>query len=170
MIGSYKFTYSNSLHPIFAQSIPRSVQSNDNRTTNSELNATTTHTSYTIEGSNALLNSKLPLIKKAVVSQIYGAVGLSQKAGTNNTVKNLNTLITNEIDNSTSSSSDLGTTKSLAAAQIANAIHKVTSTSNSSSDGQDPQLRKIVVNNEAKCSNSAPKSHLQCNLNIRIHK
>lgn len=54
------------------------------------------------------------------------AMGLSQKAGTNNTIKNLNTLITNEIDNSTSSSSDLVTARSLAAAQVANAIHKVT--------------------------------------------
>jgi hypothetical protein len=37
---------------------------------------------------------------------------LTQKAGVNNTVTNLNALITNEIDNSTSSTSRLGMTKS----------------------------------------------------------
>jgi hypothetical protein len=62
------------------------------------------YTAYTIEGSKALLNSKLPLIKKAVVSQIYSAMGLTQKAGANNTATILSAFITNEIDNSTSSS------------------------------------------------------------------
>jgi hypothetical protein len=162
-------TYSSSLPPVFAQLIPRAIQSNDNRTTSSESDTTTIHTSYTIEGSNALLNLKLPVIKKAVVSQIYGAMGLSQKAGSNNIGTNLNALIANEIDNSTSSSVNLETTKSLACAQVANAIHKVASIINSS-DGQDLQLRKIVVDNEAKCSNSAPGNSLHCNLNIRIHE
>jgi len=73
-------------------------------------------------------------------------MGLPQKAGSNNIGTNLNALIANEIDNSTSLSSNLETTKSLAGAQVANAIHKVTSIINSS-DGQDLQPRKIVVDN-----------------------
>ena len=117
-------SYFNSIPPISAQVIPRGLESNDNKTINSESDSTTTtHTSYIIEGSNALLNSKLPLIKKAVVSQIYSALGLTQKAGVNNTATNLNALITNEIDNSTSRpQASLETTKSLAGAQVANAI------------------------------------------------
>lgn len=110
-----------SIPPIFAQVIPKEVHPNDNITTNSRSDTTTTHTSYTIEGSKALLNSKLPLIKKAVVSQIYSAMGLTQKAGANNTETNLNALIINEIDNSTSRSSSLETTKSLAGTQVTNA-------------------------------------------------
>lgn len=170
IVGSYEFSFS-SIPSIFAQIIPKAVQSNDNITTNSGSDTTTTHTSYTIEGSKVLLNSKLPLIKKAVISQIYNAVGLTQKAGANNTATNLNALITNEIDNSTSSSSSLETTKSLAGAQVANAIHKITSMINSNDDGQDLASMKVVVDNEAKCSNSVPvTTSLHCNLNIRIHK
>jgi hypothetical protein len=125
------------------------------------------YTAYTIEGSKALLNSKLPLIKKAVVSQIYSAMGLTQKAGANNTATILSAFITNEIDNSTSSSSSLETTRSLAGAQVANAIHKITTMTDSNNNGNDLASMKVVVDNEAKCSNSEP---IHCNLNIRIHK
>ncbi|MGA9843966.1 MAG: hypothetical protein WBQ25_16810 [Nitrososphaeraceae archaeon] len=170
MVGGYEISYPTSIPPIFAQMIPRAVQTNDNITTNSGSDTTTTHTSYTIEGSKALLNSKLPLIKKAVISQVYSAMGITQKAGANNTVTNLNALITNEIDNSTSSSSSLETTRSLAGAQVANAIHKVTTMVNSNSDGNDLASMKVVIDNEAKCSNSDPVTALHCNLNIRIHK
>ena len=48
----------------------------------------------------------------------------------------------------------LETTKSLAGAQVANAIHKITSMINSN-DGQDLAVGKVVVDNEAKCSTSA---------------
>jgi hypothetical protein len=51
-------------------------------------------------------------------------MGVIQKADANNAATILNAVITNEIDNSTSRSSSLETTKSLTAAQIANAIHK----------------------------------------------
>ena len=61
-------------------------------------------------------------------------MGIPQKANVNNTGTNLNALITNEIDNSTSRSSTLETTKSLAAAQIANAVHKITSIINSNNE------------------------------------
>jgi hypothetical protein len=94
-------------------------------------------------------------------------MGLTQKAGANNSATNLNALITNEIDNSTSSSSSLETTRSLAGAQVANAIHKITTMIDSNSDGNDLTSMKVVVDNEAKCSNSEP---IHCNLNIRIHK
>jgi hypothetical protein len=168
MMGSYEISYPTSIPPTFAQLIPRAVQTNDNFTSNpGSGTATTTHTAYTIEGSKALLNSKLPLIKKAVISQIYSAMGLTQKAGANNSATNLNALITNEIDNSTSSSSSLETTRSLAGAQVANAIHKITTMIDSNSDGNDLTSMKVVVDNEAKCSNSEP---IHCNLNIRIHK
>jgi hypothetical protein len=167
MMGSYEISYPTSIPPIFAQLIPRAVQTNDNFTTNSRSDTTNTHTAYTIEGSKALLNSKLPLIKKAVISQIYSAMGLTQKAGENNSATNLNALITNEIDNSTSSSSSLETTRSLAGAQVANAIHKITTMIDSNGDGNDLASMKVVIDNEAKCSNSEP---IHCNLNIRIHK
>ena len=167
MMGSYVISYPHNIPPIFAQLIPRAVQTNDNFTTNSGSDTTNTHTAYTIEGSKALLNSKLPLIKKAVISQIYSAMGLTQKAGANNSATNLNALITNEIDNSTSSSSSLETTRSLTGAQVANAIHKITNIIDSNSDGNDLASMKVVVDNEAKCSNSEP---IHCNLNIRIHK
>ena len=101
----YNYSYFNSVPQIFAQVIPRELASNNSTTINSEPNTTTTHTSYIIEGTNALLSSKLPVIKKAVISQIYGAIGIPQKADVNNTATNLNALITNEIDNSTSRSS-----------------------------------------------------------------
>ena len=96
MIGSYEIAYPISIPPIFAQLIPRGVKTNDNFTSNPGSDTmTTTHTVYTIEGSKALLNSKLPLIKKAVISQIYSAMGLTQKARANNSATNLNALITN---------------------------------------------------------------------------
>jgi hypothetical protein len=64
----------------------------------------------------------------------------------------------------------LETTKSLAGAQVANVIHKITSMINSNDDGQDLASMKVVVDNEAKCSNSVPvTTSLHCNLNIRIH-
>jgi hypothetical protein len=170
IMGGYNYSHFNSVPQIFAQVIPRDLASNNSITINSEPNTTTTHTSYIIEGSSALLSSKLPMIKKAVISQIYGAIGIPQKADVNNTATNLNALITNEIDNSTSRSSSLETTKSLAAAQIANAVHKITSIINSNNE-QDLAIRKVVIDNEAKCSStSAGVTPLHCNLNIPIHK
>lgn len=166
MMGSYEISYPT-IPPTFAQLIPRAAQTNDNFTATSGSDTTSTHTAYTIEGSKSLLNSKLPLIKKAVISQIYSAIGLTQKAGANNSATNLNALITNEIDNSTSSSSSIDTTRSLAGAQVANAIHKITTLIDSNSDGNDLASMKVVVDNEAKCSNSEP---IHCNLDIRIHK
>jgi hypothetical protein len=170
MLVGFTISYLAGIPSSLAQMIPRATQTNDNVTTNSGSDTTTTHTSYTIEGSRPLLNSKLPLIKKAVISQIYSAMGLTQKAGANNTATNLNALITNEIDNSTSSSSSLETTKSLAGAQVANAIHKITTMITSTNDGNNLASMKVVVDNEAKCSNSDPVTTLHCNLNIRIHK
>jgi hypothetical protein len=169
MMGSYEIAYPISIPPIFAQVIPKAVQSDENSTINTKSNTTTTHTSYTIEGSSALLNSKLPLIKKAVISQIYGAMGLTQKAGANNTATNINALIINEIDNSTSRSSSLETTKSLVGAQIASAIHKLTSLI-TNNNAQALAIRKVVIDNEVKCSASAGVAPLHCNLNILIHK
>jgi hypothetical protein len=128
---------------------------------------TTTHTSYTIEDSNDLLSSKLPMIKKAAISQIYAAMSIAQK-GSNDTSAKVNALIINEIDNSTSKASSLGTTKSLTGTQIANAIEKLNTSNNN--NGQDLELRKIVVDNEAKCSSSSLISTADCNLKIRIHQ
>ncbi len=68
-MSGYNHVYLNSVPLIYAQIIPR-VTSNNSTTINSEPDTTTTHTSSIIEGSNALLSSKLPMIKKAVISQI----------------------------------------------------------------------------------------------------
>ncbi len=154
---------------VFAQLIPGDFQqpNNDNMTSRSS-SSTTTHTSYAIENSNELISSKLPMIKKAVISQIYDAMGIAQK-GSNDTSARVNALIINEIDNSTSKASSLGTTKSLTGTQIANAIEKLITSNNK--NGLDLELRKIVVENEAKCSSSSSLiSPVDCNLKIRIHQ
>jgi hypothetical protein len=64
------------------------------------------------------------MIKKAVISQIYGAMGIAQ-TGSNDTSARVNALIINGIDNSTSKARSLGTTRSLTGTQIANAIEKL---------------------------------------------
>jgi hypothetical protein len=158
--------YYNIFPLVFAQLIPGDFQqpNNDNVTSRSS-STTTTHTSYAIENSNELLSSKLPMIKKAVISQIYGAMGIAQ-TGSNDTSARVNALIINEIDNSTSKASSLGTTRSLTGTQIANAIERLIASNN---NGQDLELRKIVVENEAKCSSSL-NSTADCNLKIRIHQ
>jgi len=154
---------------VFAQLIPGDFQQpiNDNMTSRSSSTTTTTHTSYAIENSDELISSKLPMIKKAVISQIYDAMGIAQK-GSNDTSARVNALIINEIDNSTSKASSLGTTKSLTGTQIANAIEKLITSNNK--NGLDLELRKIVVENEAKCSSSSSLISLDCNLKIRIHQ
>lgn len=158
------YHYSFSL--VFAQLIPGDFQDANHGNMTLPTPSTTTHTSYAIEGSNALLSSKLPMIKKAVIGQIYGAMGIAQ-TGSNDTSARVNALIINEIDNSTSKASSLSTTRSLTGTQIANAIEKLITSNNNS---QDLELRKIVVENEAKCSSSSLKSTADCNLKIRIHQ
>jgi hypothetical protein len=91
--------------------------------------------------------------------------GIAQ-TGSNDTSARVNALIINEIDNSTSKASSLGTTRSLTGTQIANAIEKLITSNN---NGQDLELRKIVVENEAKCSSSSLISIVDCSLKIRIH-
>jgi hypothetical protein len=93
-------------------------------------------------------------------------MGIAQ-TGSNDTSARVIALIINEIDNSTSKASSLGTTRSLTGIQIANAIQKLITSNNNS---QDLELRKIVVENEAKCSSSSLKSTADCNLKIRIHQ
>jgi hypothetical protein len=158
--------YHCSLSLVFAQLIPGDFQGANHGNMTLPTPSTTTHTSYAIEGSNELLSSKLPMIKKAVISQIYGAMGIAQ-TGSNDTSARVIALIINEIDNSTSKASSLGTTRSLTGIQIANAIQKLITSNNNS---QDLELRKIVVENEAKCSSSSLKSTADCNLKIRIHQ
>jgi hypothetical protein len=153
---------------VFAQLIPGDLQQPNNDNVTSRSRSTTTHTSYAIENSNELLSLKLPMIKKAVISQIYDATGIAQK-GSNDTSARVNALIINEIDNSTSKASSLGTTKSLTGTQIANAIEKLITSNNK--NGLDLELKKIVVENEAKCfSSSSLISPVDCNLKIRIHQ
>jgi hypothetical protein len=159
------YHYSFSL--VFAQLIPGDFQDANHGNMTLTTPSTTTHTSYAIEGSNELLSSKLPIIKKAVISQIYGAMGIAQ-TGSNDTSARVNALIINEVDNSTSKASSLSTTRSLTGTQIANAIEKLITSNNN--DSQDLELRKIVVENEAKCSSSSLKSTADCNLKIRIHQ
>jgi hypothetical protein len=159
----YNYTFSL----VFAQLIPGDFQDANNGNMTLPAPSTTTHTSYAIEESNALLSSKLPMIKKAVIGQIYGAMGIAQ-TGSNDTSARVNALIINEIDNSTSKASSLSTTRSLTGTQIANAIEKLITSNNN--NGQDLELRKIVVENEAKCSSSSLKSTADCNLKIRIHQ
>jgi hypothetical protein len=151
---------------VFAQLIAGDFQDANHVNMTLPTPSTTTHTSYAIEGSNELLSSKLPMIKKAVISQIYGAMGIAQ-TGSNDTSARVIALIINEIDNSTSKASSLGTTRSLTGIQIANAIQKLITSNNNS---QDLELKKIVVENEAKCSSSSLKSTADCNLKIRIHQ
>ena len=93
-------------------------------------------------------------------------MGIAQ-TGSNDTSARVIALIINEIDNSTSKASSLGTTRSLTGIQIANAIQKLITSNNNS---QDLELKKIVVENEAKCSSSSLKSTADCNLKIRIHQ
>jgi hypothetical protein len=159
----YHYTFSL----VFAQLIPGDFQDANHGNMTLPTPATTTHTSYAIEGSNALLSSKLPMIKKAVIGQMYGAMGIAQ-TGSNDTSVRVNALIINEIDNSTSKASSLSTTRSLTGTQIANAIEKLITSNNN--DSQDLELRKIVVENEAKCSSSSLKSTADCNLKIRIRQ
>ena len=95
-------------------------------------------------------------------------MGIAQ-TGSNDTSATVIALIINEIDNSTSKASSLGTTKSLTGTQIANAIEKLITSNNK--NGLDLELRKIVVENEAKCSSSSSLiSPGDCNLKIRIHQ
>ena len=157
----YHYTFSL----VFAQLIPGDFQDANHGNMTLPTPSTTTHTSYAIEGSNELLSSKLPMIKKAVISQIYGAMGIAQ-TGSNDTSGRVNALIINEIDNSTSKASSLSTTRSLTGTQIANAIEKLITSNNN--DSQDLELRKIVVENEAKCSSSSIISIVDCSLKIRI--
>lgn len=159
----YHYTFSL----VFAQLIPGDFQDANHGNMTLPTPSTTTHTSYAIEGSNELLSSKLPMIKKAVISQIYGAMGIAQ-TGSNDTSARVIALIINEIDNSTSKASSLSTTRSLTGTQIANAIEKLITSNNN--DSQDLELRNIVVENEAKCSSSSLKSTADCNLKIRIHQ
>jgi hypothetical protein len=98
----YHYTFSL----VFAQLIPGDFQDANDGNMTLPTPSTTTHTSYAIEGSNELLSSKLPMIKKAVISQIYGAMGIAQ-TGSNDTSARVNALIINEIDNSTSKASSL---------------------------------------------------------------
>jgi hypothetical protein len=148
-------------------------QSNDNITgTRSESTTTTTatHSSYDIEGNSDLLKAKIPMIKKAVISQIYGVMGIAQK-GSNQTFPKVNAIIVNEIDNSTSKTTSLDTTRSLTGIQITNAIEKLIS---SSDNTQSSQLRKIIVENKSECSHglnsNVNSTASDCNLTIRIHQ
>jgi hypothetical protein len=147
-------------------------QSNDSITgTRSESTTTTaTHSSYDIEGNSDLLKAKIPMIKKAVISQIYGVMGIAQK-GSNQTFPKVNAIIVNEIDNSTSKTTSLDTTRSLTGIQITNAIEKLIY---SSDNTQSSQLRKIIVENKSECSHglnsNVNSTASDCNLTIRIHQ
>jgi hypothetical protein len=84
----YHYTFSL----VFAQLIPGDFQDANNGNMTLPTPSTTTHTSYAIAGSDALLSSKLPMIKKAVIGQIYGAMGIAQ-TGSNDTSARMNALI-----------------------------------------------------------------------------
>jgi hypothetical protein len=156
-------------------------RSNGNNMTSSLSSSSTANlsTSYTIEGVADLLTSKLPMIKKAALSQVYAAIGIAQK-GSNNTGAQINSMIINEIDNSTASANNIGTMRSATASQIDAAIGKLIGRNNN--DGS-AEVMKLIIDNKAVCSNLSasvssannpaiiPSSYIpKCDLQVRIHQ
>ena len=160
---------------VFAQPFIHGAKANTSSTVSSTpsfplRNATISiHTKNTIQANNPnILKQERSLVRKLVLSNIDNAIFIA-KGGVKNTIpvivnaKIINQLANNRID----TTQGLNMTKSLLATELANAISTTIPTSNMTSlNSQQPA--KVVVDNQAICSDIASSTSAACAFTISI--
>jgi hypothetical protein len=127
----------------------------------------TIYTTNLIQGNN--LNAIEPVIRKAILSNINNAIFLA-KGNVNSSVPvSVSAKIINQLgDNRVDTTQGIDMTKKLVATELLNSINSISTKSNTAPDIVQ-QSTKIVVVNQAICSDIASPNKLACSFTINIH-
>ncbi len=127
----------------------------------------TIYTTNLIQGNN--LNAIEPVIRKAILSNIYNALFLAKGSVNSSIPISVNAKIINQLGNNrVDTTQGIDMTKKLVATEVLNAINSITTKSNTASHIVQ-QSGRIVVGNQAICSGIASPSKLACSFTINIH-
>ncbi|HEY7081625.1 MAG TPA: hypothetical protein VH500_18180 [Nitrososphaeraceae archaeon] len=155
-----------SLNPnssILTNPSPAVTTSNDNTTI-------TIHTTNSIQGNRSNLIKLLPLIRKAIASNIVNAI-LMAKGSVESTIPvNVNAKIINQLaDGRVDTTQGIEMTNRLIATELINAINLIT-TNNDLPSHLPQQSIRVAVDNQAICTSIASASKAACFFTINIHK
>ena len=127
----------------------------------------TIYTTNLIQGNN--LNAIEPVIRKAILSNINNALFLAKGSVNSSIPASVSAKIINQLSNNrVDTTQGIDMTKKLVAIEVLNAINSITTKSNTTSHIVQ-QSAKIVVGNQAICSDIGSPTKLACSFTISIH-
>jgi hypothetical protein len=126
----------------------------------------TIYTTNLIQGNN--LNAIEPVIRKAILSNINNALFLAKGSVNSSILASVSAKIINQLSNRVDTTQGIDMTKKLVATEVLNAINSITTKSNTTSHIVQ-QSAKIVVGNQAICSDIGSPTKLACSFTISIH-
>jgi hypothetical protein len=123
------------------------------------------HPTNSIQGNSNNLIRLLPVIRKAILSNIDNAVFMAKGSVKSTIPVNLNARITNQLADRIDTTQGIDMTKRLIATELINAINATATTFHLLQ-----QPIKVAVDNQAVCSGIASAGKAACSLIINIHK
>jgi hypothetical protein len=139
------------------------VTSNDNTTI-------IIHTTNSIQGNSSNLIKLLPVIRKAIASNIVNAIFMAKGSVESTIPVNVNAKIINQLaDGRVDTTQGIDMTNRLIATELINAINLIT-TNNDLPSHLPQQPIRVAVDNQAICTSSASASKAACSFTINIHK
>ena len=134
----------------------------------------TINTTNVIQGSNNLLKSQEPMIKRAIAAAIGNAVLITKGSITSHIPASVNAKVVNQLDNNrVSTTQGINFTRSVVALAVANAIDTMMKKSNTTTTGTtvtEHQVQRVVIDNQAICSGIASPTSAACNFIIDLHR
>ena len=137
--------------------------SNDNTTI-------TIHATNSIRGNSSNLIKLLPLIRKAIASNIVNAIFMAKGSVESTIPVNVNAKIINQLaDGRVDTTQGIDMTNKPIATELINAINLIT-TNNDLPSHLPQQPIRVAVDNQAVCTSIASTNKAACSLTINIHK
>src|SRR5215831_5530802 len=146
------------------------VKSNTSAVTTNNNTTITIHATNSIRGNSSNLIKLLPLIRKAIASNIVNAIFMAKGSVESTIPVNVNAKIINQLaDGRVDTTQGIDMTNRLIATELINAINLIT-TNNDLPSHLSQQAIRVTVDNQAICTSIATASKAVCSFTINIHR
>jgi hypothetical protein len=153
----------------FAQIPVPNVKPNTSAATSTNTSTITFQTTNSIQGNSINLIKLLPVIRKAILSNIDNAIFMAKGSVKSTVPVNLNARIMNQLANRIDTTQGIDMTKRLIATELINAINATATNSNIPFHLLQQPI-KVAVDNQAVCSGIASAGKAACSFTINIHR
>jgi hypothetical protein len=154
----------------FAQFPVSNVKPDISAATSTNASTITLQTTNSIQGSSFNLVKLLPVIRKAILSNIDNAIFMAKGSVKSTIPVNVNARIINQLANRIDTTQGIDMTKRLIATELTNAINTTTTNSNIPFHLVQQQTNRVTVDDQAVCTGIASASKAACSFTINIHK